>query len=80
MVKNTLQDTVSQRDKLIGSKNEAVSVVHSKYQKELDAKEQELRKTQETMISLEKNLSGIQDQWKADKNRLNSEIKAQRNS
>jgi hypothetical protein len=63
---------------LIGSKNEAVSVVHSKYQKELAAKEEELRRTQETMIHLEKNLSTVQDSWKDEKARLSKEIKGHR--
>jgi len=50
-------------------------MVHNKYLKELEAKEEELRKTQLTMVELERNLSGIQDRFNQDRERLIEEAK-----
>lgn len=50
-------------------------MIHIKHRKELDQKDEELRKTQITMIELERNLSGIQDRFNEDKDRLVQELK-----
>jgi len=51
-------------------------MVNNKHRKELEQKEEETRKTQQTMFDLEKNLSGIQDRFNQEKNRLIQEVES----
>jgi hypothetical protein len=49
----------------------------NQYQQDIVEKDSELTKTQDTLFELEKKFGAAQEQWKAEKDRLNAEIKQQ---
>jgi hypothetical protein len=61
----------------LNSKNEAVNCMINQYQQDIVEKDSELTKTQDTLFELEKKFGAAQEQWKAEKDRLNAEIKQQ---
>ena len=76
LIQCCLQEMINERDKLIGSKNEAVAVVQKKFKKELEERDFELKRTQQVLFDMEKTLSSVQNNWKQEKERLNAEIQA----
>jgi len=72
-----VKDTLSEKEKLLNSKNEALACIKTQYTHETSEKEIELSKTQETLFELEKKFGTAQEQWKTEKERLNKELKQQ---
>jgi hypothetical protein len=72
-----LQDSLSEKEKLLNSKNDAVNCMVTKYQQSIVERDEELSKTQDTLFHLERKFGSAQDSWKAEKERLNAEIKQQ---